>query len=123
MIKKYIFPAAILLIAHGTVFTMMNSRKIMNGTSRLTLNKNNCNVRALHDLGFDGTVAPLNNISRDELKALEIKLKEREKHYAWQIANEVAKIRAKSAILAAKLPHDQEQRMFQEADKIVIKKE
>ena len=115
MNKKHIFSTAILLIIHGTVFTMMHTRKIMNGTSRLTLHKHS----------YCG--GPLNyNFSKmsaaEEQKALE-KLEIRDKHYAWQIANEVAKIKVKCEILAANLSHVQEQRMLQEADKIVIKKE
>jgi hypothetical protein len=119
MMNKFGFQAIVLLsVMHGTTISMMYSRKIMSGTSRLTLNKSNSRTY-FEDIPFLEHKA----ISPDPLKELKINLKERDKHYTWQIANEVAKMRVKFEILAANLPHHQELRMLEEADKIVIKKE
>ena len=116
MIKKYIFSAAMCLIMHGTIFTMMHSRKIMYRMPRLTLHqRSSCQALPDYNPFYDNAS---NKILSDELKAR----KEREDHYAWQVANEVAKIRVKFEILAAKLPADQEKRMFQEANNIMIRK-
>jgi hypothetical protein len=51
MMKKYGCLVVVLLVTHGTVLSMLHTKKIMSGVSRLKLNR-----RAFYDLAFDGKV-------------------------------------------------------------------